>query len=1132
MKNRPLTRILRLAGVTAGAVLALACSAHAGLQIPYTPDADTLHLWHFDDAPEVTLNLTDAVVSASSITLVNGGSPKSVFVPAYSSLGLCASNNANTHVLYDTPGGGYFPDVSQFCNPVSGAFTLECIVKFSGSGNLKSLPFNAELVAGDDNGGLTARGWQWRINTAGKMEWNLIAGNGSDNAFQAPLPASGSNSAVFNSWYHAAVTFTGYNPTNGDPAGVLKFYWTLLDPSRTNADVLATFNMTRSLGGATYANGALTGTETATPALGVGGSARNVSNGNNEGLNGLMDEARISDVARPADQMAFGPGGYFPPVIVTQPPANTLVGYGKPLVLPVVVSGSAPLFYRWLHQGTNLPGQITSTLSIPSADFSAAGNYQMIVTNSLGSATSMVANVVVGAAPSELFSTGLDANGALGAGNIPDPHWSLHRSSDPAYLGPAAMIFEINNPLQFVSDGQWATTNDYSMWIAPGGNSGGYLVPVAGGSYTYRTRFLLDTVAPATLTLQANLAADTSITDIQINGHSTGVTWNRPALYWDMGVLFTNSSFFVPGINTLDVIVSNPNDAAGLRVDQLQGVGQALAPGLPVILTQPASQTVRDASAGAGSKALLSVVACGRPPLSYQWWADGAPLSGATGRTLTYPNPTAGAQGTHYSVVVANDSGSVTSQVATLTLVSTNQPPVAANYNLVLFPGQNLSLNLSQLIEDSVDPDADALSYSSADYVSTNGSSVSQVGANLVYSPTAGYVGPDQFSYTVSDLLGSTAQGYVNILTVAPPAPFTTVLVGGSTNLNLGVSALLPGCAAQWQLNGTNLPGATATQLTIANAQAANVGAYRLAISESSGQTITSPTALVGLNGAPGPKFNSVPSGWAFNGYGTATALSNNVLTLVDGATGQGRSAWFTWPQNLNAFSASFVYQDIGGGGADGFAFVLQNASAGTAALGAGGGGLAYLNIANSVAFEFNIYSKNTVGVGLTSGGFTAPSFLPTDPAVNLASGNPIRVDLSYTTGSAQLTLTDLSTLLSTNLTFDVVAQLGDTFENLIGSPTAYVGFTGADGGIVSRQTISNFVFRPPSVSVGLQAKANNNSMLLSWTPSYSGFVLQSANTLSGPWQNVTAPVQAVGSQYQVTVPAAAGTQFYRLSLP
>jgi len=56
---------------------------------------------------------------------------------------------------------------------------------------------------------------------------------------------SGPDQAVQGQWYHVAVTFTGLSPTNSDTAGVLSFYWTLLDGSRTNADLLATFNMTR-----------------------------------------------------------------------------------------------------------------------------------------------------------------------------------------------------------------------------------------------------------------------------------------------------------------------------------------------------------------------------------------------------------------------------------------------------------------------------------------------------------------------------------------------------------------------------------------------------------------------------------------------------------------------------------------------------------------------------------------------------------------------------------------------------------------------------------------------------------------------------------------------------------------------
>jgi hypothetical protein len=71
----------------------------------------------------------------------------------------------------------------------------------------------------------------------------------------------------------------------------------------------------------------------------------------------------------------------------------------------------------------------------------------------------------------------------------------------------------------------------------------------------------------------------------------------------------------------------------------------------------------------------------------------------------------------------------------------------------------------------------------------------------------------------------------------------------------------------------------------------------------------------------------------------------------------------------------------------------------------------------------------------------------------------------------------------------------------------------------------------PTSLPLLVQQTAPN-LVALSWTQPYSGFVLQSTTSLSAPWQNVTAPVTAVGGQYQVTVPVSAGVQFYRLILP
>lgn len=85
----------------------------------------------------------------------------------------------------------------------------------------------------------------------------------------------------------------------------------------------------------------------------------------------------------------------------------------------------------------------------------------------------------------------------------------------------------------------------------------------------------------------------------------------------------------------------------------------------PTISTPPASQTVT-----AGSAFTLTVVAAGTPaPTSYQWYKDGAVISGAT--TATYTVANAGStDASSYTCVVGNSVGSVTSAAAIVTVTS------------------------------------------------------------------------------------------------------------------------------------------------------------------------------------------------------------------------------------------------------------------------------------------------------------------------------------------------------------------------------------------------------------------------------------------------------------------------------
>jgi hypothetical protein len=95
----------------------------------------------------------------------------------------------------------------------------------------------------------------------------------------------------------------------------------------------------------------------------------------------------------------------------------------------------------------------------------------------------------------------------------------------------------------------------------------------------------------------------------------------------------------------------------------LQLAAALVVHGQPVITTQPQSQTNV-----VGTAATFSVVATGKQPLSYQWLFYSLGLVDQTNTTLVLTTVQPGGAG-NYTVVVTNVEGSVTSAVATLTVV-------------------------------------------------------------------------------------------------------------------------------------------------------------------------------------------------------------------------------------------------------------------------------------------------------------------------------------------------------------------------------------------------------------------------------------------------------------------------------
>jgi len=83
-----------------------------------------------------------------------------------------------------------------------------------------------------------------------------------------------------------------------------------------------------------------------------------------------------------------------PPSITTAPVSQTVI-VGEPVTFAVIASGYAPLRYQWyFNTNTLLANETNATLTI-AAQTNHAGGYLVIITNSVGAATSAVANLSV-----------------------------------------------------------------------------------------------------------------------------------------------------------------------------------------------------------------------------------------------------------------------------------------------------------------------------------------------------------------------------------------------------------------------------------------------------------------------------------------------------------------------------------------------------------------------------------------------------------------------------------------------------------------------------------------------------------------------------------------------------------------
>ncbi|MES2439685.1 MAG: BNR-4 repeat-containing protein [Verrucomicrobiota bacterium] len=285
----------RLSLVSASLVL----PAAAVVVGPYTADSDTVHLFHLNEAagssvsanavsggaPLISFNGTTAVgandTAQPALTSMLGNAGPASFGNAAS-----ISNVAYGLGLDANLSGGFQPGTSATTpalpdgvahstfTAADGSFTLEALI------NVPNLSVKREIISTDSV--QTNRCFQFYTDTDGTLKFNFI-GTASATA-TAPVPASGAHAFVANQWFHVAYVFNGATSAS-------TFYWTRLAATSTQANALVT-------------TGAETTTASYAGPLVIGNEGRGPSA---EGLLGLIDEVRISKVARTAGQFLFAP---------------------------------------------------------------------------------------------------------------------------------------------------------------------------------------------------------------------------------------------------------------------------------------------------------------------------------------------------------------------------------------------------------------------------------------------------------------------------------------------------------------------------------------------------------------------------------------------------------------------------------------------------------------------------------------------------------------------------------------------------------------------------------------------------------------------------------------------------------
>ncbi len=502
-------------------------------------------------------------------------------------------------------------------------------------------------------------------------------------------------------------------------------------------------------------------------------------------------------------------------------PSSTTFLYGTPGSFTVLVT-TYPTQQTLTESGTLPPGASfnSQTGVLTSTSQTPTGTWHLIFTstNSIGLTNTQNFTLIVGQPPAITSpSTTTFTTGTLTPFTVTTTGYPTDTLSES---GP------LPNSVTFTDNGNGTAT---LTGIPAAGTAGSYPITITasngvGTPYTQQFTLVVDSAPIITTqpTSQTVSPGQTATFTAAASGTPT------PTVQWlistDGGITFndipgaTSTTYVTPATTTSDngeqfeavfinAVGSATTNIATLTVNQL-----------PVITQQPGNQTVN-----AGQTGTFTAAASSNPAATVQWQIStngGATFSnipGATSTTYVTPVTAASDNGDEFQAIFTNAAGSVTTNIATLTVqyVTITTQPGSTTTNA----GQTATFTAAA----SSNPTATVQWQISTDGGATFSNIPGATSTTYVTPVTTGSDNNEQFQAIFTNAAGSVT---TNIATLT--VQYVTITTQpGSTTVNAGQTATFttaassnPTATVQWQIStdgGTtfsNIPGGTSTTYT------------------------------------------------------------------------------------------------------------------------------------------------------------------------------------------------------------------------------------------------------------------------------------------------------------------------------